>query len=128
MDPFNDSQSYESESESKVGGDLTGLAVPLVLLGSHLMVPSKKTTKCILNNFRNIRSSIKRGGDSKYDSESDSNGKLLNLNQFSKNTGGKGILTDIALPTILMTANHLYKKGRKTNKKFYRPKRYSRRR
>lgn len=121
---FAENKSYESKQEETiVGGDLTGLAVPLVLLGSHLLLPSKKTTKYIMNDFRNKRSSRKIGGYGK-----NAEAKLLDLNEFAKNTGGKGILTDIAVPTLLMTANHLYKRGRNTNKKSYRPKRYSRRR
>jgi hypothetical protein len=113
MSNYNDLKASEM-----VGGDLTGLAVPLVLLGSHMLVPSKKTAKCIYSQVRSMKSSRKMGGNGSPDS-----GKLINLAKI----GGAG-LTDIALPALLMTANHLYKRGRKTNKKFYRPKRFSRRR
>jgi hypothetical protein len=108
-------------TQEMVGGDLTGLAVPLVLLGSHMLVPSKKTAKCIYSQVRSMKSSRKMGGDGNPES-----GKLINLNSLAK-TGGGGLI-DIALPALLMTANHLYKRGRRTNKKFYRPKRFSRRR
>lgn len=122
MSNYTDLKAPEDQVQEMVGGDLTGLAVPLVLLGSHMLVPSKKTAKCIYSQVRSMKSSRKMGGDGNSES-----GKLINLNSLAK-TGGHGGLTDIALPALLMTANHLYKRGRRTNKKFYRPKRFSRRR
>lgn len=115
--------------ELTTGGDLTTMALPIVLIGSQYIFPSKKTTKSILNdikngNYKRVGKTYRRRYGGKQEDEDEEN------EENEDQSGGEGILTDLALPTMLVAASHYVSKGKhpkKTRGKSYR-KRYSRRR
>jgi len=121
-------QKLQELQELTTGGDLTTMALPIVLIGSQYIFPSKKTTKSILNdikngNYKRVGKTYRRryGGKQEDEDEDEEN---------EDQSGGEGLLTDLALPTMLVAASHYVSKGKhpkKTRGKSYR-KRYSRRR
>ena len=122
-------QKLQELQELTTGGDLTTMALPIVLIGSQYIFPSKKTTKSILNdikngNYKRVGKTYRRRYGGKQEDEDEEN------EENEDQSGGEGLLTDLALPTMLVAASHYVSKGKhpkKTRGKSYR-KRYSRRR
>lgn len=139
----NDPAKYTGDT-TIVGGDVTAIGVPAVLIAANHLYRGKKQYK----RRSGSRSKKMRGGSPDLDSmmkQSDDMMKMMtpttmpsvvytnsnsaapaasnNVQVFGggeiKQTGA-GILTDIAVPAVLMTANQLYK--RKTNKRTNRRK------
>ena len=125
-------QGPQGPPELTTGGDLTTMALPIVLIGSQYIFPSKKTTKSILNdikngNYKRVGKTYRRRYGGKQEDEDEENEEN---EENEDQSGGEGLLTDLALPTMLVAASHYVSKGKhpkKTRGKSYR-KRYSRRR
>jgi hypothetical protein len=131
----NDPAKYTGDNTIK-GGDLTTIGVPAVLIAANHLYKGKRIYK---NKRRSRR--IQGGGVDDLMKQSNDMMKLMmpttmpSVVQSSNNSApaasnnvqvfgggevkqtGAGILTDIAVPSVLITANQLYKrKTRKTNK------------
>jgi hypothetical protein len=128
------------------GGDLTAIGVPAVLIAANHLYKRKGKNKGTSGRRSRSRSRKMRGGASDLDGmmkQSDDMMKMMmpttmpavvytnnnsgapaasnNVQVFGgggeiKQTGA-GILTDIAVPTVLITANQMYKRKTRKNKR-----------
>lgn len=127
------------------GGDLTAIGVPAVLIASNHLYKRKGINKNKHGSRRRSRSQKMKGGANELDGmmkQSDDMMKMMmpttmpavvytnsisgapassnNVQVFGggeiKQTGA-GILTDIAVPAVLITANQMYKRKTRKNKK-----------
>jgi hypothetical protein len=128
------------------GGDLTAIGVPAVLIAANHLYKRKGKNKGTIGRSRRSRSRKIKGGANELDSmmkQSDDMMKMMmpttmpavvytnnnsgapassnNVQVFGgggeiKQTGA-GILTDIAVPAVLITANQMYKRKTRKNKK-----------
>jgi len=98
--PVNDPTGYKGGNSSKIaGGDLATMAVPAVLIAANQLY---KTS----SNIENINGKGKTKGKSKSIFSGGKRGS-------KKNNRGGAILTEIAVPAVLIAANHFYKRTAK---------------
>jgi hypothetical protein len=143
----NDPAKYTGDNKM-VGGDLTAIGVPAVLIAANHLYKRKRLNK---NKRGSIRTRKMKGGANNLDDmmkQSDDMMKMMmpttmpavvytnnnspapaasnNVQVFGggeiKQTGA-GIITDIAVPAVLITANQMYKRKTGKNNKSRRNKR-----
>ena len=142
----NDPVAYKGGMKSNTGGDLTSLGVPAVLvLANHLYNPKRKSfRKGKGKNLKFFKGGeTVSGSEGQMNDLLAKSDNLMNMispttmpsvvynttnmtppeaNNVPVYTGGNikqtgaGILTDIAVPAVLLTANHLYKRSKKYGK------------
>lgn len=109
-------------------GIMTAAAVPALLISANHLYKRKKI-KGGDGNQLSMQSMLEKQMSSLNDIQ-----KLLPTppsGTISANAvepyyrGGKGIIETVAVPAIFLTANHLYRPRRKTNKRIKRSRRYS---
>jgi len=138
----NDPAKYTGDNKivgGSKGGDLTAIGVPAVLIAANHLYKGKKQYKRGRSRSRKMRGGLGEGDLNDMMKQSNDMMKMMapttmpsvvytnnnapaaavpgNVQVFGggefKQTGG-GIITDIAVPAVLLTANHMYK--RKTGK------------
>lgn len=96
--PVNDPSGYKGGNGSKIaGGDLATMAVPAVLIAANQLYKTGSNIESISSKTKGKSKSIFSGGKRKS----------------KKNNRGGAILTEIAVPAVLIAANHFYKRSAK---------------